>query len=302
MGHFSQFYLTNDSDSIFMPKQIKYYSISTYKYYYNIDINKKTKLLVATKQKSIPNTSEMVKIIKGFIESFPKSNIGVTIIYLPTPFKKKWNNIDELKSDHVNSGYSSIAKSDNQILIFRKEESNKVLIHELIHALHLHCVYDSTIGGDYNGRPDESIVETWAIIVNCLRLKTSSNGRLQISKKPSDYEKLFTEQIFKHELVFSLKQASKLLKAHGCTIETGICYKKWNKIPAIFYYYIVKAAFLCDPNRFVNDFNWNKIQKCRSIPLSQINSYLKNPVFIASIKQYFNRKHTDSMRMSKYGD
>ena len=51
-----------------------------------------------------------------------------------------------------------------------------------------------------------------------------------------------------------------------------------------------------------NDFNWNKIQKCRSIPLHLINSYLENPVFIAGIKQYFNRKHTDSMRMSKYGD
>tara|TARA_B100001094_G_scaffold330725_1_gene396680 strand:- start:6480 stop:7343 length:864 start_codon:yes stop_codon:yes gene_type:complete len=287
-----------------MPKQIKEWCLSTYKYYYvvNIDINNKTKLLVATKQKSIPNTGEMLKIIKGFRESFPKSNLGVIITYLPTPFKKIWNNIDKLKSDHVNSGYSIINKTNNEILIFRKEESNKVLIHELIHALHLHCVYDSTIGGDYNGRPDESIVETWAIIVNCLRLKTSSNGRLHISNKPSYYEKLFTEEIFKHELVFSLKQASKLLKAHGCTIDTGICYKKWNKIPAIFYYYIVKAAFLCDPNRFVNDFNWNKIQKCRSIPLNQINSYLKNPVFIASIKQYFNRKNTDSMRMSKYGD
>jgi len=302
MGQFTTFYLTNDSDNTFMPKKIKEWCLSTYKYYYNIDINKKTKLLVATKQKSIPDTAEMLKIIKGFRESFPKSNLGVIITYLPTPFKKKWNGIDQLKSDHVNSGYSSINKTNNEILIFRKEESNKVLIHELIHALHLHCVYDSTIGGDYNGRPDESIVETWAIIVNCLRFKAAPNGRLHISHKPSDYEKLFRGEIFKHELVFSLKQAAKLFRAHECTIDTGICYKKWNKIPAIFYYYIVKAAFLCDPNRFVNDFNWNKIQKCRSIPLHLINSYLENPVFIAGIKQYFNRKHTDSMRMSKYGD
>ena len=89
MGQFTKFYLTNDSDNTFMPKKIKEWCLSTYKYYYNIDINKKTKLLVATKQKSIPDTAEMLKIIKGFRESFPKSNLGVIITYLPTPFKKK---------------------------------------------------------------------------------------------------------------------------------------------------------------------------------------------------------------------
>ena len=303
MEQFSEFNLTNDSDNIFMPKEIKEWCISTYKYYYCIDIDNKTNLRIATKQKRKPECiGEMVKIIKGFRESFPNSNLGVKITYLPTPFKKTWNNIDKLTAQHVNSGYSSISKISNEILIYRKEESNKVLIHELIHALHLHCVYDSTIGGDYNGRPDESIVETWAIIVNCLRLKTSPQGKLRISNKASDYEKLFRGEIFKQELDFSLKQAAKLLKAHRCTIDTGICYKKWNKIPAIFYYYIVKASFLCDPNRFVSDFSWNKIQKCRNIPLDIINSYLQNPFFLDGIKQHFNKKHTNSMRMSKYGD
>tara|TARA_B100000427_G_scaffold329826_1_gene348226 strand:- start:3692 stop:4612 length:921 start_codon:yes stop_codon:yes gene_type:complete len=304
MGQFTQFYLTNDSDSTFMPKQIKEWCISTYKYYYSIDIDNKTKLLVATTQKRIPDTSQMVKIIKGFRESFPKSNLGVTITYLPTPFKKIWNGIDNLTSKHVNSGYSTIRNTNNEIVIFRKEESYKVLIHELIHALHLHCVYDSTIRGDYNGKPDESIVETWAIIVNCLRFKASTQGRLRISKKSSDYEKLFRGEIFKKELDFSLKQAAKLLRAHECTItnDIGVCYKTWNKIPATFYYYIVKAAFLCDPNRFVSEFSWNKIQKCRTIPFNIINSYLQHPVFIAGIKQHFNKKHNDSMRMSKYGD
>jgi hypothetical protein len=302
MGQFTQFYLTNDSDYTFMPTQIKEWCLSTYKYYYCIDIDKKTKFLIATKQKRIPDTNQMLKIIKGFRESFTKSNLEITITYLPTPFKKIWNGIDKLTSDNVNSGYSSINKTNNEILIFRKEESNKVLIHELIHALHLHCVYDSTIRGDYNGKPDESIVETWAIIVNCLRFKPSTPGRLRISNKSSDYEKLFRGEIFKNELDFSLKQAAKLLRAHECTIDTGICYKTWNKIPATFYYYIVKASFLCDPNRFVNEFSWNKIQKCRTIPFNIINSYLQNPVFIAGIKQHFNKKYNDSMRMSKYGD
>ena len=135
MGQFTKFYLTLKQDNTFMPKQIKEWCLSTYKYYYCIDIDNKTNLRIATKQKRKPECiGEMVKIIKGFRESFPKSIFGVTITYLPTPFKKTWNNVDKLTSEHVNSGYSSISKISNEILIFRKEESNKVLIHELIHG------------------------------------------------------------------------------------------------------------------------------------------------------------------------
>ena len=89
MEQFSEFNLTNDSDNIFMPKEIKEWCISTYKYYYCINIDNKTNLRIATKQKRKPECiGEMVKIIKGFRESFPNSNLGVKITYLPTPFKK----------------------------------------------------------------------------------------------------------------------------------------------------------------------------------------------------------------------
>ena len=43
------------------------------------------------------------------------------------------------------TGYSTTNTHESTVVIYRKEEAKKVLIHELIHALHLHCVHDSTI-------------------------------------------------------------------------------------------------------------------------------------------------------------
>lgn len=89
----------------------------------------------------------------------------ILLTYLPSPFEKKWNNQDVLSSLHVNSGFTSFSDIRNEILLFRKEECRKVLIHELIHAFCLHCPHGTVASSHLH---DESIVEAWATILNCL--------------------------------------------------------------------------------------------------------------------------------------
>ena len=80
---------------------------------------------------------------------------------------------------HINSAYSDVFTTTPNIVIFRREEWQKVLIHELIHAFgaglemhdvsmiekHMHTAYELQI--DY--MPVESYAEAWGrILVTCL--------------------------------------------------------------------------------------------------------------------------------------
>ena len=79
----------------------------------------------------------LIMIVKAnaFINSCKNSSfISINVYYMPTPYKKNIGNEDYLGPKHVNSGYTL---HDNYIVIYRKEESHKVLIHELVHYLKL---------------------------------------------------------------------------------------------------------------------------------------------------------------------
>ena len=109
----------------------------------------------------------------------------------------------------------------------------------------------------------------------------------------------------KRKEIHAIKQAAMLLKTHKCTSPSGICLKKLPHIPAIFYYYIVKAAFLCNPTQFVHQFSWTQIKHCTHIPHSVLDTYLKNPIFVKQINTAISKiqyiQTPISMIMTKYG-
>ncbi len=284
-------------NSNFLPSEIISYCSENYKYDCIIQLNNNIVLSIATATKRRPAIStEMIHIIYSMVSTFGYKK-KLFIRYLPTPFKKTWNGVDNLSYINVNSGLTSFTEKGNNILIFREEESKKVLIHELIHALELHCVkYGTIITKNNLEHLDECIVETWATILNL--------AHIQYKKIPNikELDSLTKTQIFVQERNFCLKQAAKILKQHGCRKNGTDCIIKIPNSPSIFSYYIVKAALLSNPNKFIRQFWWPKIKKCKNIQYSSVKEYFNEPLYLENITKYSSHKFMPSMRMTKYGD
>ena len=89
--------------------------------------------------------NELINIINFSITTFDKlnnhrNNIKLDIYYCN--FKKfiKINNKNQLIPDNINSGFTTFfaEKDDDYSVIYRQEEINKVIIHELIHLYRFH--------------------------------------------------------------------------------------------------------------------------------------------------------------------
>jgi hypothetical protein len=285
---------------------------NNYKYYYTIQIDSLTFLSIAIRETSyllnalknnttIPvpiNTHEYIRIIKTMRNKF-NSNKSIYIHIIPSPFKKTWNNLSELGIENVNSGYTEYSSNyNNTIFIYRKEESFKVLIHELIHALELDCHNTNSVTNDYT----EAIVETYATLINIIRKLTYKNKKTRtkthnnmflIPNNSQGFYYLFSKKVFKDELNYSLQQAKRLLRAHDC--QKNQCKKKFTSITPVFSYYILKASFLNSPKEFLNDFSFNKIKDCNNLSINF--SLFLGDKFEKSLEKVSILK-SDSMRMT----
>ncbi len=289
----------------FFPKDIYNWSIDNYKYFYDINVNIDNKLSIAIKSISSSVDAEILEFIKiiDFFKLFFNGNYKINIIYLPTSFKKKWNTIDKLSPININSGVtiSNHNTKHYTIIIFRKEESFKVLIHELLHVYIFKCPKKL-----YNPLIEESIIEAWATILNCHRLLSNiQNKNFYIPKKRitglvdtnstnydlTVYNEIFKSEIFKNEQEFSTKQTYKLL-----TSNADLHYNS-----PTYFYYIVKSAMICNPQKFLQHYFLTEIiDKCILCYVTEfINKDFRNKLM--NITEINNSKSM-SMRMSKYGD
>jgi len=76
---------------------------------------------------------------------------------------------EELHAEHVNGGYTQYCSTDG-IIIYRKEEASRVLIHEMIHAT---CMDDTSL----SLAEREAYVETWAEIILVAILSEGSKAK-----------------------------------------------------------------------------------------------------------------------------
>lgn len=292
---FNNQYINNS----FISQNIRNYCNNNFKYEVIFNIRPNITLSIASKNKIVPVVNEIVKIVESMTNAFPHDK-NLLIKYLPTPFKKHWNGEEILTTHNVNSGYSQFSENQNIIVVFRKEEYLKVLIHELIHATERHCISPgSIIESNSKHHLDECIVETWATILNLHRILDKN---FIVSDEKYYYNYIFKTQLFENEKIFCLKQAAKILKSHSCDYDGNNCKRKIPDSPAIFCYYILKAALLSDPERFVSEFSLSSIKKCNSIEFSSILDYCSNEKYIEKIEYFFNDKFFSSMVMTKYGD
>ena len=227
-------------------------------------------------------------------------------LYL-TPFKKiapeNYNSI--LGVNEINTGYSTIGcKKNTQIVIYRKEEWFKVLVHELMHNLNLDF---ATINIDksremfYNllklnikYEITETYAETWGRIINI------GIGAKIKSSNYNEYNSIFKD-LFKKEIVFSLEQATKILKFVNNSI-------KYRENTNAYAYYVFTSAILynytsfidwCYDNNNKNIFNIKKTDKIIKMFTELIISSLQNSGYQKAISCLYNLDTNRSLRMSR---
>ena len=152
--------------------------------------------------------------IVDIMKTLSKKNINIKIVILGSPFKKKLfnateNNDKTILPIHVNSGSTL---HDSYINIWRYEEWQKVLIHEMIHYLsidfnsrtpgfnNLVTYLDNKFNVDGRIIPSEAYTELVAVVLHTMYISNSF--------------KKFAEN-FSYEQNFSLFQVAKILNYIG---------------------------------------------------------------------------------------
>lgn len=94
-----------------------------------------------------------------------------------TPFRKQATLGSPLTPENVNSGYCTLGKHSREIVVFRKEEWFKVLLHELLHCFDVgpstkeQVQFRSYMSRTYQLRDvslDEGYIEFLARVLNCM--------------------------------------------------------------------------------------------------------------------------------------
>lgn len=182
-------------------------------------------------------------VLMSLLSSTDTINID---LYFTKQKKKIGQHINLLGPHEVNSGLTSWGNI-NKIIIFREEEMNKLLIHELIHycKLDFHNV-DFPYLTNYNINPktkiilNESYTETLANIINCICSSYEYQER--------ENRQLF-ELYLNYETKYSVYQCAKILLLYGFQNyeEFNTPYdgkSRFQQTTSVFSYFIVKCALL----------------------------------------------------------
>ena len=290
-------------DSHFFPKQIHEYIDETalHKIQYVCKIKHRTiniyfvlndDMYDTLKTRNIHFLDNYVRMMYMWIyilNSFSKETCSKTLsvyIYL-TPFKKLLpdNQLTIIDKEHVNTGYTTSCRVNNEIVIFREEEWFKVFVHETFHNFGLdfanmtntHTV-NKMLTGLFNVNVDfllfESYCEFWARTINCMMY---TYLHIQVKKKLNykTFEKIFNQHM-EHEGKHSLSQGLKILNFMGLNYKTvnnhnynqndnktsfkgknnndddiNMCNYLYKENTAVFSYYIITSLLMNNYNNFM---------------------------------------------------
>ena len=232
----------NIPNSRFISKTIYNYIANNTKYYKEIKVRYQTNTLTFYID-NIDNILNTILFIKAFyvFELFNKENIDLDIYLISTPFKKTLPKNNSVIGVHeVNSGFCNLDPNNRYILIFREEEMEKVLLHELIHALDIDTCIKTTKGveksiNNFFNLPQNNEVKLFESFTEAtaLVLHTILN---------SIFNEENVEKLFGNEIIFSKKQYKKVLPY----------YKTADA--SVLEYYMLKLGAILDVDAFINKF------------------------------------------------
>lgn len=190
------------------------------------------------------------------------SNFTNIYIYL-TPFEKKLPNKPNITLDHnnVNTAFTMSGCNNNgEIIIYRKEEWFKVLIHECFHSFDFDFSTSSIEKIKYKIKQQfhvksnfliyESYCEVWARIINCL---ITAYGCLNNKKNIKKYMEL--GNIFLHfERIYSLQQCNNILNYMNHSYRDILIKgnNNYNENSNVFCYYVIGAILMNDYYHFID--------------------------------------------------
>jgi len=231
-------------------------------------------------------------------------------IYL-TDFKKRFptRKGDALDAEHANTGMSYHCAKTNDVVVYRREEWFKVLIHELFHAMGLSFIESDMPAGvdaamqavlqkmyaiSHPVRVYETYCEIWARILNVVFACFANDGT---STTPLQLQ-VFTECVMEGlhaNARFARQQCAKLLQYADLTYDVmvnpteqnrAIVAKKYRENTNVFAYYVLTCVLLHSPDAFMgwcyknNPFTKTKtnatkhIMQFRTIP-SNFNGFME---------------------------
>ena len=269
----------------------------------------------------------LIAILTHYSSSECSKSLNI-FIYL-TDFKRiiPDNNYTILGSYNVNGGFTTTCDKNSEIVVYRKEEWFKVLIHEAFHNLGLDFSKMNTnqfhskikqifpINSKFN--IFESYCEFWARILN----SAFCSYNLIDNKNDKDAFKTFLDFFIQIERLFSLFQCNKILNFlgisyqnlyetdNGSHIARENLYKETTNV---FAYYIV-TAFLLD--NYVNVMNWcnknnlscfkfNNSQRNLDLFYNLIensykrNEFLKNLMCVSNYASKLNKKTNKNNKLA----
>jgi len=212
------------------------------------------------------------------------------------------NNIDVIDQIHVNTGFTYTCPVDSEIVIFRKEEWFKVLMHETIHNFSLdfsdmNCSAAtsrilSIFKIDSKINLYESYTEFWAEIMNVIFCSYYLNNS-------SINEKIFLENFdffINIEITFKIFQMLKILQFLGLSYKdlysnnskTSLFKEKTN----VFAYYVITTILMNNYQGFLSwcDSNNNTIIQFKKTPqnITEFCNFIENNYKTRNIINYIN--------------
>ena len=246
-------------DNNFTSDNIKNNIISKLKYCYKIT-HDNTEIIYFSSKKILANKlpeiiNHMLILIKLLKILFHRNKYQ-KIIYFETLEKKKLpkNNII-LGPNEVNSGLTFIDSHKNgEIILFRKEEILKVLIHELIHSnsIDRKIIYSPQIKefnnlfcSNYKILLNEAFTESLATIINLFYI----NIKCKFNKKNLD--NMFSNEInYLNYICSKIMFYNKIEKISDVIKNNSVCKKNFYQNTNVFSYYILKNILLTNHIEF----------------------------------------------------
>jgi len=207
--------------------------------------------------------------------------------------RKEFTEFDTLTPMNVNSGS---ALRNVEVLVWREEELEKVLIHELLH--YINCDFDAgckeykyvkdIVSSFFKVTGTDMVNESYNEIVANIINMCYQSCKLNIDLK----------KIYEYEIKFSLLQVAKIIKFYGGKnfkdiINININFKQTTSVLS---YYVIKTYLLYNINETI-DLVTNFDFKCDSDKITKYGDYLKK--IISKINNDLTVEQYINMLMSK---
>lgn len=211
-------------------------------------------ILIYFTEKKVVNNNTIIhifKIIKLLKILFKRENYEQNIIYFEIDEKKKFPKIKKsaLGPDNVNSGLTFLDTHKNgNIILYRKQEVLKVLIHELIHSnlIDSNIIFSKNLKEfsnkfcvNYNILLNEAFTESFATIINLFYIHIICNFNIK------ELDNMFYNELYYSDYICSkIINFYNIVKISDVLKKGNYCKSNFPQKTNVFAYYILKNILL----------------------------------------------------------